>query len=222
MLLGNGDGTFQPVVLYGSGAPFAWFEAIADLNGDGRPDVIVANFDGIIGVLPGNGDGSFQRALTYSVPGDATSVFVADVNDDGRPDLLVTNGNLFVSVLLNNAPFCTAPPVVTLSTSRTSLWPSNGKMVPVTLAGTVTNTGTGCSIKNAAFTVKDEYSEVQPSGPITLDAGGTYSFPIWLQASRLGTDLDGRLYTITITASNNAGKTGSQSCTIIVPHDQGH
>ena len=45
---------------------------------------------------------------------------------------------------------------------------------------------------------------------------------VLLQASRLGTDLDGRLYTITVSASNNAGKTGSEAGTVIVPHDQGH
>jgi len=221
ILLGNGDGTFQPVVLYASGAPFAWSEAIADVNGDGNPDLIVANFGGTIGILPGNGDGTFQRALTFNVIGDATSVAVADVNRDGRPDLLVTNGNSFVSVLLNNTPFCTTPPVVALSTDRTSLWPPNGSMVPVTVSGRIIDT-TGCAVKSAAYTVADEYGELQPSGMVKLDAGGAYSFTILLQASRLGADLDGRLYTVTVSASNNAGKTGSQVGTIIVPHDQGH
>jgi hypothetical protein len=101
VLLGNGDGTVQPVVLYGSGAPLAWTVASADVNGNGKADLIVADFSGIVGVLSGNGDGTFQKALTYKVPGDATSITAADVNGDGRPDLIVTNGNSFVSVLLN-------------------------------------------------------------------------------------------------------------------------
>jgi uncharacterized protein YycO len=103
VLLGNGDGTFQPAVLYSSGAPTAWSVAIADMNGDGKPDVAVADFSGTVGVLLGNGDGSFQPALTFNVPGDAASVVLADLNGDGRPDLVLSNGNDFVSVLLNNA-----------------------------------------------------------------------------------------------------------------------
>ena len=77
-------------------------------------------------------------------------------------------------------------------------------------------------METAAYAVTDEYGEVQPSGPLTLDPGGAYSFSVLLPASRLGTDLNGRLYTITISASNNARSTGSQSGTVLVPHDQRH
>jgi len=40
--------------------------------------------------------------------------------------------------------------------------------------------------------------------------------------SRLGTDLDGRHYTITIRASDNAGNAGSKTGVVTVPHDQGN
>ena len=70
--------------------------------------------------------------------------------------------------------------------------------------------------------MKDEYGEVQPSGPVTLGAGGAYSFTVWLQASRRVADIDGRLYAVSVSATNNANKTQSQSGTVIVPHDQGH
>ena len=43
VLLGNGDGTFQTPVSHESGGGGATSVAIADLNGDGRPDVVVAN-----------------------------------------------------------------------------------------------------------------------------------------------------------------------------------
>lgn len=62
---------------------------------------------------------------------------------------------------------------------------------------------------------------MQPNGPVTLGPGGAYAFTVLLEASRLGTDLDGRLYTITVSASNNAGKTGSHAGAVIVPHNQG-
>jgi hypothetical protein len=72
------------------------------------------------------------------------------------------------------------------------------------------------------YTVIDEYGDIQPSGPVTLGAEGVYSFIVWLHASRLGTDLDGRLYTVSIGASNDAGMTGLRIAKVIVPHDHRH
>jgi hypothetical protein len=118
VLLGNGDGTFQPAVTYGSGGKSAKSVAIADLNGDGKPDLVVANCGlsnrcppdggvGTVGVLLGNGDGTFQTAVAYLSGGiDPMSIAVADVNNDGKPDLLVGhllgNGDSTLSVLLGN------------------------------------------------------------------------------------------------------------------------
>lgn len=121
VLLGNGDGTLQPAVTYGSGGLYASSVVLADVNSDGRPDIVVADecdrlpcSHGIVGVLVGNGDGSFKPAKAYSSGGwdyaDPSSLAVADVNGDGKPDLLVANGcttssscpNAAVGVLLGN------------------------------------------------------------------------------------------------------------------------
>ena len=124
VLLGNGNGTFQTAVTYDSGGYTATSVAIADVNGDGKPDLIVANScadsscsaDGSVSVLLGNGNGTFQSAVTYSTGGIAAEgVAVADVNGDGKPDLLVINSTCnttcssigeftdgSVGVLLNN------------------------------------------------------------------------------------------------------------------------
>jgi hypothetical protein len=95
-------------------------------------------------------------------------------------------------------------------------------MVPVTILGTITDTDSGVNANSAAYAVKDEYGEIQPKGAITLGPGGTYSFNVLLQASRLGTDLDGRRYTVTVRAKDNAGNAASKSAAVIVPHDQRH
>ena len=96
MLLGNGDGAFQTAAPYGSGGMAAMSVTLADVNGDGKPDLVVANFcvsssscaNGSVGVLLGNGDGTFQSSVTYGSGGYQThSVAVADVNGDGKPDL---------------------------------------------------------------------------------------------------------------------------------------
>jgi hypothetical protein len=240
VLLGNGDGTFQAALSNNSGGWYAQSVKVADVNGDGKPDLLVTNYlacangitcpKGSVDVLVGNGDGTFQVAQSYdSGASDATSVAVADVNGDGRPDLVVANlygsslSNGSVGVLLNNIPFCTVPPVITVSTTPKSLWPPNGRTVTVTVSGTITDTA-ACAVnaKSAAYVVTDEYGQVQPTGGIILGAGGTYSFTVPLQASRMGKDPDGRQYTITVRAKDNAGNAGSASAVVTVPHDQRH
>jgi Bacterial Ig-like domain (group 3)/FG-GAP-like repeat len=100
VLLGNGDGTFQPAESYSAGGYETYAVAVGDVNEDGKTDLIVANGcqsakqcgNGVVGVLLGNGDGTFQSAQSYSSGGVvATSVAIADVNKDGHPDLIVTN-----------------------------------------------------------------------------------------------------------------------------------
>jgi len=78
---------------------------VADVNKDGKPDVIVTNWDSGVGVLLGNGDGTFQPAVIYAATRGADAVAVADLNGDSWPDLVVGSndgaGGPWLSVLLN-------------------------------------------------------------------------------------------------------------------------
>src|SRR4029077_8495331 len=117
--LGNGDGTFQPMVTYSSGGAgyYAFSLFVADVNADGRIDVLVANgcpegtsvicpSGGSVGVLLGNGDGTFQAVRNYASQGLVAWMSAADVNGDGKLDVLVanrdggSNGEGSVAVLL--------------------------------------------------------------------------------------------------------------------------
>src|SRR5207247_5763220 len=88
-------------VTYGSGGMDSYSVAVGDVNEDGKPDLLVANYysadgnyysNGTVGVLLGNGDGTFQAAVSYGSGGSGpVSLAVGDVNGDGKPDLLVAN-----------------------------------------------------------------------------------------------------------------------------------
>jgi len=114
ILLGNGDGTFSEGTRAAAGTnPIS--VATADFNGDGIPDLVVANspcykacdYPSSISVLLGNGDGTFQPPVKFPVRGQTSSqLTVADFNGDGKPDVATVNGNSQnVSVLLNTTRF---------------------------------------------------------------------------------------------------------------------
>jgi len=107
VLLGNGNGTFQPQSTYPVGTN-PQCVAVGDFNGDGIPDMAVANYsDSTVSVLLGKGDGTFPAQNTSTIAvGTGTSnpsyVVAGDFNGDGYADLAVTNSsNNTVSVLLN-------------------------------------------------------------------------------------------------------------------------
>jgi hypothetical protein len=83
---------------------------VADLNRDGKPDLVTGNGGATVSVLLGKGDGTFQPRLDYATGQAPFSVAVADLNRDGKSDLVSANssyGNVSassVSVLLNTGP----------------------------------------------------------------------------------------------------------------------
>jgi hypothetical protein len=93
LFLGNGDGTFQARTDVAAGSYVASV-AIADMNADGRKDLVVAHrTSGTIAVMLGNGDGTFGAA-TPSVAGGAPSALaIADIDQDGRLDVVTNGGN---------------------------------------------------------------------------------------------------------------------------------
>ena len=114
------------------------------------------------------------------------------------------------------------PPVVTVSASPSTIWPPSGAMVPVTVSGTITDGLSGVNPTSATFSVVDEYGQIQPHGAVTVGTGGGYSFTVSLQASRNGSDLDGRQYTVIVSAADYAGNAGSAATVVTVLHDQSY
>jgi hypothetical protein len=105
----------------------------------------------------------------------------------------------------------TSAPVVS-ATANPATASKSPRPVTVTITGSVTDGLSGVS--SASYSVIDEYGVTQPSGSVTLQEKGNYSFTLTLPATKNGPDKDGHLYTIVVSASDQAGNSGSATTTV--------
>lgn len=115
LALGNGDGTFQKPVSVASSSYYTF--VVGDFNGDGKLDFAGTqpNFSNpdLAAVQLGNGDGTFQPAVTVSTGGyNGRAVLAVDLNGDGKLDLVSANlGSSNFSVMLGKGDGTLAPAV---------------------------------------------------------------------------------------------------------------
>jgi len=121
MLPGNGDGTFGALsLLYGLSANGTGSVVTADFDNDGNLDLAVSYYNdnppqprsnatvGVVGVLRGNGNGTFQAPMTLTgLPqpylGVPIPLVLGDFNGDGHTDLL--ENNVVILIGNGNGPF---------------------------------------------------------------------------------------------------------------------
>ncbi|HJR79799.1 MAG TPA: FG-GAP-like repeat-containing protein [Anaerolineales bacterium] len=138
ILIGNGDGTFRtPHIITEPDIRIPHYQAVADYNGDGSQDLALSlgwGFQGMIEILKGNGDGTFQPLVLYDpAPPDSSTaggdLITGDFNRDGRPDLALQVRGAFpaLHILINttNAP----PPGPPAAPSLVS--PANNAILPL-------------------------------------------------------------------------------------------
>jgi hypothetical protein len=218
ILLGNGDGTLQAptyVALGGTQQPES--VTVADFNGDGKLDLATANHAGFdVGVLLGNGNGTFQSALTYPTPYAAESVAVGDFNGDGFPDLAVANSDPNnaannLSILINAKDWST-PPNAAPATLLVAGFPSPTTAgVPGTFTVTAKNAdGTTASGYNGTVMVNSsDYTVYSQSYSFIPADQGSHTFSVTLKTA--GTQ------SITATDIRTPSVTGTEAGIIVKP-----
>jgi FG-GAP-like repeat/Abnormal spindle-like microcephaly-assoc'd, ASPM-SPD-2-Hydin len=101
ILLGNGNGTFQPAVLYPAGEAVGWIAA-GDFNGDGKLDLATTNnASNTVSILLRNGDGTFRAPVDYATGTSPLGIVAGDFNGDGKLDLAVVDQGE-ISIFLGN------------------------------------------------------------------------------------------------------------------------
>jgi len=111
MLFGKSGGGFQtPAELPASGAGNSSYITTADLNNDGKPDLVTVDQSSQVYTWLGKGDGTFQTATSYAAGKNPRFVTTGDVNGDGIPDLVVAFGYQITS-----SAFPTGSPVLLTS-----------------------------------------------------------------------------------------------------------
>jgi hypothetical protein len=147
IFLGNGDTTFTRAGPFKVGV-YPGAIAAADLNNDGSPDLAVANTGngnpGSLSVLIGNGDGTFQSAVTTALASRVVDVTTGDFGGDGFQDIAVSEGSGTVDLFTNqgDGTFGSATPYFA-GAAANSLLPADvnqdGALDLVVTAGNVIN-----------------------------------------------------------------------------------
>src|SRR5271156_315430 len=162
--LGNGDGTFQTPTLLASSPqnpafaspPLPGYIRMVDLNQDGNLDLVYTNaLQGTVGVLYGQGNGSFYDPVDFAASRWAWDFALVDVNGDGVPDVVTTGFEQNfsgVGVLLNTSAS---------ATSLKSSAPNSTTGQAVTFTATIT----GTTVRGATYPT--------PTGTMTFFDGTT-------------------------------------------------
>jgi hypothetical protein len=211
VLLGNGNGTFTGQTSYtlpsdfmpsGYAPPSV---ASADLNGDGKLDLVVTDAgNGVVDVLLNNGSGSFTAPTSFGAAGTPDAVAVADLNGDGKLDLVTVNlfsvsvlpgdgkgafgdsytftaGSTPTSVATGdfNGDGLTDVAVADGGSNSVSVLLNNGYWPALQVAATDPSTGAAISSTTAGQSFNLTVTAEDPSGSVLTGYTDTVSFTNW-------------------------------------------
>jgi len=179
VLLGNGDGTFQPAVNYATSNSI--WAAVADLNGDGIPDIVVVEFDTppAVTVFLGNGDGTFRLGVSYPTGGESRFVGIGDFNGDHLLDLAVPSWQSDNVPVLLNTGVVSFSPTTPLNFKKQAV---GTKSAPQTV--TLTNTGTK-ALNIASMKASAEFAVTSTCGS-SVAAGANCTISVTFSPTKKG------------------------------------
>jgi len=172
----------------------------------GPVQVLVSAADNASGVQGSSYKIDGGVTLTYSTPFSISTAGTHAINFWSIDIAGNTEVQRLLSLKIDNIA-----PTVTVAASPTQAGHGN-KPLTATISGHVTDTISG--VGPVTYSVLDEYGITQPSGPVTVQANGNYSFTLSLPATRNPGDNNGHLYTITIRATDQAGNVSTASATV--------
>jgi hypothetical protein len=162
-----------------------------------------------------------QSMLTVSVPvGTPSGIYAAHLASMAYASHGIASAGSGVLISITVPPLCSSVAEIRIaSASPEVLWPPNHSMQDVTVSGAVV-VPAGCSILEAGYAIDDEYGVLTSVGTLSLDFENNFTVSLPIEAWREGQDMNGRHYTITFFARDEAGIGAGEPVTIVVPHDQ--
>lgn len=202
--LPGGNPILQELLLCGTGAPQGSFLGFTT---------------SLVGVQQGGIASPPLFQWTWISTFNGTSGGVATTSNDQPIDPGSGTGGVIITSI-NGIP--QTPPSITCIATPNILWPPNGKLISVTISGSIMAGTSPLASNTTSFSVADSEQQIQSSGTITLASDGSYSFAVSLPAAREGADKNGRQYGISVQSGDQIGNQALCLAVVSVPHDQGH
>ncbi len=167
--LSNGDGTFSPGAQY----PHTGRMLVADVNHDGKADIVLYSFGSPLQVLLGNGNATFKSPIAGPSDTFSTDMVSGDFNADGKLDLVAGTYN-GVAFLAGNGDGTFKSPVH----SEIAFGGFSGRLVAGDFSGNgnlglVGNPPSGTTLSGAIVMAGNGHGTFQP--PIVYGVGGVFS-----------------------------------------------
>lgn len=182
ILLGNGDGTFQPAqILTEPRLRVPQYQVIADFNRDGFLDLALAlanGTEGLFEIRNGNGDGTFGSPILYAAPPPLSSIgggtlVTGDFNRDGRPDIAlpIIGANPGLAGLVNSTgAISVAPAYGNVTATPSTVAGGNSSVITIGLVA-----GSAAPANGFTFSVSSSNSTVLQVPSSVVMPGGSSS-----------------------------------------------